>query len=204
MLDLVGNIEGLVLTFGYVAIFSFVFAESGLFFGFFLPGDSLLFTAGILAQRGILDLNILLVGAAVCAIAGDQVGYWMGTKYGRGFFAKPGDFFRDPKNISRAEEFYAKHGRKTIVLARFVPVVRTFAPIVAGIGSMDYKTFLGYNIMGGLLWTLAMVLGGYFLGGIPFIAKNLELIVLVIIFVSLLPVIYELAKGGLGKGGKEK
>ena len=162
MLDLSESIQGLLLGSGYLALFAIVFAESGLFFGFFLPGDSLLFTAGILAATGFFDLKIVLLGVAICAIAGDQVGYWTGANFGKKLFNKPGSFFFDPKHIEEAQGFYEKHGKKTIVLARFVPAIRTFAPIVAGIGGMDYKTFVTYNIAGGILWTLIFVLGGYF------------------------------------------
>src|SRR3989338_7259817 len=131
-----------LLSFGYFALFGIVFAESGLFFGFFLPGASLLFTAGVLASQGIFDIYIALIGTAFFAIAGDQVGYWMGKKYGKRFFNKEGRFFRNPKHITEAEKFYEKHGKKAIVFARFIPAIRTFAPIVAGIGNMEYKTFV--------------------------------------------------------------
>ncbi len=194
MFGLVGNLEAMLVTLGYVALFGMVFAESGLFFGFFLPGDSLLFTAGLLAQRGLLDFNLVVIGTAFFAIAGDQVGYWMGRKYGRRFFVHKGDFFRDPEHIKRAEAFYAKHGKKTIVLARFVPVVRTFAPIVAGASHMDFATFVKYNVLGGIFWSISMVSAGYFLGGIPVIAENIELLVVGIIVLSLAPVALELLK----------
>jgi len=194
MFGLVGNLEALLATLGYVALFAMVFAESGLFFGFFLPGDSLLFTAGILAQRGLLDFNLVVLGTAFFAIAGDQVGYWMGHKYGRRFFVHQGDFFRDPGHIKRAEVFYAKHGKKTIVLARFVPVVRTFAPIVAGASHMDFPAFFKYNVVGGVFWSVSMVSAGYFLGGIPVLAENIELLVVGIIVLSLVPVVLELLK----------
>lgn len=188
MLDLIGSVEKLLLAFGYFALFGMVFAESGLFFGFFLPGDSLLFTAGILASKGIFQIEWVLVGVVIAAIAGDQVGYWTGNKFGKHFFNKPKSLFRDPRRIKQAEEFYAKHGKKTIVLARFVPAVRTFAPIVAGAGHMDYKTFITYNILGGILWTLVFVLAGFFLGSIlPNSGELLTGIILAIIVLSLVP-----------------
>lgn len=188
MLDLIGSLEKLLLAFGYFALFGIVFAESGLFFGFFLPGDSLLFAAGLLAAKGIFDLQLVLVGVAIAAILGDQVGYWTGSKFGKHFFNKPDSLFRDPKHIKQAEEFYAKHGKKTIVLARFFPVVRTFAPIVAGTVHMDYKTFTAYNILGGVLWTLVFVPAGFFLGSVlPNSGELLTLVILVIIVLSLAP-----------------
>jgi len=196
MLDLIGNIESILTSFGYLALFAIVFAESGLFFGFFLPGDSLLFTAGLLASKGLFDLQIVLIGVAVSAIVGDQVGYWMGSRYGRGFFSREGSILRNPSHIREAEEFYQKHGRKMIVIARFVPVVRTFAPIVAGIGKMDYRTFLTFNILGGILWTVVFILAGFLLGQVlPNANEVITLIVFAIIVVSLIPVGLEVWKG---------
>lgn len=200
MFEIIGNLEELILAFGYLVIFSFVFAESGLFFGFFLPGDSLLFTAGLLVSKGLLDLNIVLIGVAVSAILGDQVGYWMGAKFGRSFFTRKGLLFLNPEHVEKAEAFYNKHGKKTIVLARFVPVVRTFAPIVAGIARMDYRTFVSYNIIGGVLWTLTMVLFGFFLGrAIPDAGKYIDYIILVIIVLSVLPIAWEFVKSRMNK-----
>ena len=195
MFDIIANLESFLLSFGYLALFGMVFAESGLFFGFFFPGDSLLFTAGLLSAKGFFDVKIILLGVVVCAIAGDQVGYWMGAKYGKGFFSRPGSFFFDPKHIEDAHGFYEKHGKKTIVLARFVPAVRTFAPIVAGIGKMDYRTFSIYNIAGGVLWTLVFVPAGYFLGTvIPDAGEMLTLVILGIIIISFIPIALELLK----------
>ncbi|MBI2598040.1 MAG: VTT domain-containing protein [Candidatus Diapherotrites archaeon] len=184
-----------LLSFGYLALFGIVFAESGLFFGFFLPGDSLLFTAGLLASQKIFDIKVVLVGVAVCAIAGDQAGYWMGHRFGKNFFTKKNSFLRNPKHVERAEEFYKKHGKKTIILARFVPVVRTFAPIVAGIGNMKYGQFIAYNVLGGTLWTILFVGAGY-LAGIffPKAGEYLSIIVLAIIFFSFIPMATEFLK----------
>lgn len=195
MLDLIGSLESLLVSFGYFALFGMVFAESGLFFGFFLPGDSLLFAAGLLASKEIFQIEWVLIGTAVCAILGDQVGYWTGSKFGKRFFNKPKSLFRDPGHIKQAEEFYAKHGKKTIVLARFVPAVRTFAPIVAGAVHMDYKTFIVYNILGGVLWTLVFVLAGFFLGSIiPNSGELMTGIILAIIILSLVPLGMEYLK----------
>lgn len=179
-------------TFGLIALFGFVFAESGLFFGFFLPGDSLLFTAGIFAAKGFFDIWFVLAGVIVCAFVGDQVGYWTGNRFGPAFFSKQGSFFRNPKYIEKAQAFYDKHGRKAIVLARFVPVVRTFAPILAGTAKMDYATFTLYNAIGGIVWSCLFIGAGFALGNVlPSSGEALTVIVIAIIFVSLLPVFYE-------------
>ena len=192
MLELLKTLEFFLLNFGYAALFAMVFAESGLFFGFFLPGDSLLFAAGALASKGFFELHWLLIGIAVFAIAGDQIGYWTGKKFGKRFFNKPDSVFRNPKHITQAEAFFAKHGKKTIVLARFVPAVRTFAPIVAGAVHMDYKTFIVYNIFGGVLWTLVFVLLGFGLGTVfPDSGEWLSILILAVIVLSLVPLAHE-------------
>lgn len=180
----------LIKTIGLIGIFFIIFAESGLFFGFFLPGDSLLFTAGIFASQGFLNIYILIIGCIVMAILGDSVGYWMGKKYGRKLFERDESFFFKRKYLHDAEVFYKKHGKYTIIMARFIPVIRTFAPIVAGIGKMDYKSFISYNIFGGVFWVTIMSLLGYFLGNlIPNIEKFLIPIIFVIIIISFIPVV---------------
>ncbi len=172
-----------------------IFAESGLFFGFFLPGDSLLFTAGFLASQDILNIWVLLPVFFVAAVLGDSVGYSFGRRVGRRIFNRDDSFFFHKKHIDRAEKFYEKHGKKTIIIARFVPVVRTFAPIVAGIGKMDYSTFLAYNVIGGVLWAIGLTLAGYILGAvIPNLDKYLHIVVGIIIVVSLLPAVWHVAK----------
>ena len=178
---------------GLIGIFLIIFAETGLFFGFFFPGDSLLFTAGIFASQGYLNIYLLLSGSIIMAILGDSIGYWMGHKYGRRFFNRDKGFFFKKKRLEDAENFYKKHGKFTIIIARFVPVIRTFAPIVAGIGKMNYSIFLSYNIFGGIFWVILMLLSGYFLGGlIPNIDSYLLPIILVIIVVSFLPIIIKI------------
>lgn len=178
--------------FGVVAI---VFTESGLFFGFFLPGDSLLFTAGFLASQGYMPIIWLLVLSFVAAVAGDNVGYYFGKKTGPKIFTKEDSFFFRKSHIDKARAFYERYGKMTIILARFVPVVRTFVPIVAGVGQMDYKTFFKFNIIGGFLWTWGIVLMGYLLGNIiPNAEHYLTPIVLVIIAVSFVPGIIELIR----------
>lgn len=185
----------LIETLGTIGIIAIVFAESGLFFGFFLPGDSLLFTAGLFASQGHLSLPILLIGTAIAAIAGDSVGYAFGKRVGPAIFSREDSIIFHKKHIIRAEEFYKKHGVKTILLARFVPVIRTFAPIIAGVGKMPYKTFLAWNIAGGLLWTQLCILGGYYLGQVvPGIEKHLEIVILGIIALSFLPIAIEIIR----------
>lgn len=182
------NLEHLILTTGYLGLFFIVFAESGLLFGFFLPGDSLLITAGLLASRGYFDIKLLIIVTAVAAILGDSVGYWFGDKAGPRIFKKEDSLLFHKKNIIRANEFYKKHGGKTIIIARFMPFIRTFAPIVAGVGEMEYRRFLSFNVFGGIFWVLTTTLGGYLLGNvIPNIEQYFLIIILIVIFVSALP-----------------
>jgi membrane-associated protein len=186
---------------GLFGIFAIVFAESGLLVGFFLPGDSLLFTAGFFASGPSivnealhLPLLPLLIGCLVAAIAGDQVGYVFGRRVGPTLFRRPESRLFKPENVERAKGYFDRYGAKTIVLARFVPVVRTFAPIVAGVSRMDYRTFVTYNIIGGTLWALGVTLLGYFLGQVDVIEQNLEIAILVIVAISALPIVLELLK----------
>jgi len=173
---------------GHLAIWAVIFAESGLLVGFFLPGDSLLFTAGFLASQNILNIWILIPGAFICAVLGDNVGYATGRRFGRSLFQKQDSRFFHKENLIKAEEFYEKHGKKTIVLARFMPIVRTFAPIVAGVSHMNYRVFVAYNLIGGLIWTFGLTILGYFLGKvIPDVDKYLLPIIVAIVVVSFLP-----------------
>lgn len=191
----------------YFALFGVIFAESGLFFGFFLPGDSLLFTSGFLAEKGLFGLNIyiLVIGFFIAAVLGDNVGYAFGRKFGKKLFSKEDSLFFHKDHIRRSEKFYEKHGKKTIIIARFVPIVRTFAPIVAGIGNMHYPTFFTYNIMGGILWAIGLPLAGFFLGSaIPASEKYLEVIILGIVFLSLTPTFYHVLKEKEGRSGIKK
>lgn len=186
----------LIKTLGTLGIVAIIFAESGLFFGFFLPGDSLLFTAGLVASQGYLNFWVLLVGAAVAAIAGDSVGYGFGRKAGPKLFSREDSRFFKKIYLERTKVFYKRHGKKTIVLARFVPIVRTFAPILAGVGLMSYRTFLLYNIIGGLGWSVGLLTLGYGLGKfIPDIDRYILPIVLIIIFFSMLPNLADFVKG---------
>ncbi len=182
----------LVTTVGLAGVIAIIFAESGLFFGFFFPGDSLLFTAGILASNGYFSIAWLMVGTAVAAILGDSFGYWFGKKTGPAIFSREDSFFFHKKHIERSQKFYEAHGKKTIILARFIPIVRTFAPILAGVGKMGYRTFVSYNIIGGLIWSFGLTGLGYFLGGlIPSIDRYLLPIILAIVTTSLIPVLYD-------------
>lgn len=180
---------------GYFGVFGFIFAESGLFVGFFLPGDSLLFTAGFLASQGFLDIWVLSLGTFVAAVSGVSVGYAFGRRVGPAIFSREDSLFFSRGNLERARVFYEKHGGKTLILARFIPFVRTFAPILAGVGKMRYGAFLVYNIIGGLLWAVGLSFFGYFLGNsIPNADRYLLPIVLAIIFFSVLPGLIHLIK----------
>ena len=177
---------------GLLGIFLVVFAESGIFVGFFLPGDSLLFTSGLLASQGILNIYTLVPVVFVAAILGDNIGYTFGRKIGIKIFTKEDSIFFHKDHIARAQHFYEKYGKKTIVLARFIPVVRTFAPILAGVGGMSYRTFLVYNIVGAFFWAVGLTLAGYLLGNlVPNVDKYLFPIIGGIILLSFLPVIRE-------------
>jgi membrane-associated protein len=180
---------------GIIGVIAIIFAETGLFFGFFFPGDSLLFTAGIFASQGFLNIWVLIVGCVLAAIIGDSIGYWSGHKWGRGLFEREDSVFFKKKYLLEAEEFYKKHGKNTIVLARFVPLVRTFAPIVAGVAQMKYITFFIYNILGGVFWVMLMLLSGYFLGSvIPNPDTYILPIAVLIIIISFLPIILKIIR----------
>lgn len=184
------SIETLIESVGYLGVTAIIFAENGLLIGFFLPGDSLLFTAGFLASQGFIPIDIWLLAALfwLASVLGVSVGYAFGQRFGRRLFERPDSRFFKKENLVRAEEFYRRHGAKTIVLARFIPIVRTFAPIVAGVGRMSYPVFLTYNIVGGGLWAVGLTLFGYWLGGrIPSIDTYLLPIIFVIILLSVAP-----------------
>lgn len=190
----------IIKTAGVIGIILIVFAETGLFFGFFFPGDSLLFTAGIFASQGFFSITILLVGCIIAAILGDSVGYWSGKKYGRKLFDRDEGFFFKRKHLYDAEIFYEKHGKSTIIIARFVPIIRTFAPIVAGIGNMNYFSFISYNIFGGIFWVSGLLLLGYFLGEmIPNPDVYIIPIAFLIIILSFIPIIIKMIRFKLNK-----
>lgn len=182
------DLKELLMTVGYLGIFLIVFAESGLLIGFFLPGDSLLFTAGFLAAAGFFNLPSLVLIVVIAAIVGDQVGYLFGRHTGPRIFTRDDSLLFHKKNLYAAEAFYEKHGGKTIILARFMPIVRTFAPIVAGAGDMKYARFTFFNVIGGILWGAGVTIAGYFLGSlIPDIDRYLLPIIAVIVIASVAP-----------------
>lgn len=187
------DLPELIKSVGYFGIWAIIFAESGLLIGFFLPGDSLLFTAGFLASQGFLNIWLLIIGSFICAVAGDNVGYATGNRFGRRLFEREDSWLFHKKNLVKTEKFFRKYGKKTLVLARFLPIVRTFAPIFAGITKMHYPTFMTYNLIGGFIWTVGVTLLGYFLGQlIPDVDQYLLPIILVIIVVSIVPSIIHL------------
>ena len=165
-----------------------IFVETGFFVGFFLPGDSLLVTAGVFAAAGVIPLHWILLPGILCAIAGDQVGYWIGRAAGSTLYTRRDSFLFRRSHLQRAHAFYEKHGGKTVILARFVPIIRTFCPPVTGAAAMPYGTFLAYDILGGFLWVGSMILGGYFLGRhVPNIEHRIQYVIFAVIFLSILP-----------------
>lgn len=170
-----------------------VFVETGFFVGFFLPGDSLLVTAGVFSAAGVVPLKWLLLPVMLCAIVGDQIGYWIGRGAGAALYRREDSLFFKKRHLRRAHDFYQKYGGKTVIMARFVPIIRTFCPPVAGAAGMSYTTYLLFDICGGILWVGTMILGGYFLGrSIPNISQKIHYVILVVIFLSLLPVMISL------------
>lgn len=191
------DIKLLVESVGLFGVYGIVFAESGLLIGFFLPGDSLLFTAGLLASPAFKFFNIwaLVLGSWGAAVLGDNFGYYFGKKVGKGLFKRQRSVLFNPENLVKAQKFYEKHGGKAIVLARFMPVIRTFAPIVAGIGDMNHSRFMFFNFLGGTIWVWALTFLGYFLGAvIPDVEKYILAIVGVIVVLSVMPPLYHLYK----------
>ncbi len=196
--------EKLLRSGGYLLLFGIIFAESGLLIGFFLPGDSLLFIAGMAAAGTLqqaagtdaihFNIWIVVTGVFIAAVAGDQVGYAFGNKAGPALFKRPDSRFFKQEHVESAEEFFEHHGPKAIVLARFVPIVRTFTPIVAGAGNMQYRTFVRFNILGGFLWGVGVTMIGYFMGNISFVRENLEVALVLIVAVSVIPMAIEIIK----------
>ncbi len=190
-----GGLVHLVEFVGYPGLFAAVFLESGVFFGFFLPGSSMLFTAGLLATQGLFNIWILIPLLTVAAVGGDSAGYWFGNTVGVSLFFKKDSRFFKHQYLEQAKDFYEKHGVLAVILARFIPIIRTFAPIIAGIANMRYRTFLAYNIVGGFLWAAGLAFIGYFLGErVPLISHYITPIALVIIVVSFFPIFWELRK----------
>ncbi len=189
------DVESLVRVGGLAGLAAIVFIETGLLVGFFLPGDSLLVTAGLFAARGDLNVVYLILVLSLAAIVGDTVGYNIGARTGPKLFSRPDSLLFNRKHLISTREFYERHGPFTIVIARFVPIIRTFAPVVAGIGAMEYRRFLAYNVVGGIGWVLVTVLGGYFLGQmVPNIHDHLHKVIAIVIVLSLLPAIIKVAR----------
>jgi membrane-associated protein len=189
-----------IIAFGYIGVFITIFAESGFLLGFFLPGDSLLFTVGLLSSQGYFNIEIIVILALSGAILGDNFGYWVGKKFGPKIFNRDDSFFFKKKYVARAAEFYSLYGKKAIILARFVPIVRTFVPIMAGVARMQYGIFVSYNVIGGIIWTVGVTLVAYTLGTqFPGIKEYLHIIIVGIILVSVLPIVFDLARQRLSK-----
>ena len=181
-----------------------VFAETGLLVGFFLPGDSMLFTVGMLIATGTIHIPLWLFASAifVCAFAGDQTGYIIGRKTGPALFKKPDSRFFSQKNVEHAHAFFEKFGGRAVILARFVPVVRTFVPVIAGVAKMNHKTFVLFNLIGAALWGVGVTLLGYWLGQFEWVGKNIDIIFIAIVFISVIPIGVELLKAGVGSKKK--
>jgi len=184
----------------YILLFLFIFMETGLVLTPFLPGDSLLFIAGTLAATGALNVILLFLILAAAAVLGDTANYWLGRYFGEKVFSR----FIKHEHMERTKRFFDRYGKKTIVIARFVPIVRTFAPFVAGIGKMNYFTFISYNVIGGIAWVALFVFAGYFFGNIPFVKNNLKFIVVLIIIISMIPMLLEYIKHKREKAGLTK
>lgn len=189
------DIEIIVRNIGYIGVFLIIFAESSLFFSFFLPGSSLLFTAGFLASQGFFNIWFLFAGVALAAIVGDNVGYWFGSHVGQKIFEKEDSHIFKKKHLEKTRIFFEKYGTRSLVIGRFIPIVRTFVPILAGVGSMKYRIFFQYNVIGGIMWCGLVTFLGYFLGKtIPNVEHFLLPIVALIVFASFVPVLLEIRK----------
>jgi len=192
-LNLDKHLNELILQYGYLTygiLFVVIFAETGFVFTPFLPGDSLLFAAGAFAALGSFNVHLLFILLATAAVLGDTINYWIGHYLGLKLFEKYPRFLKK-EYLDRTHQFYEKHGGKTIIIARFVPIIRTFAPFVAGIGAMSYTKFITYNVIGGILWCAKFIYGGYFFGNLSFVKNNFSIVIITIIFISVLPGIIE-------------
>ncbi|MCW2762226.1 MAG: hypothetical protein JWR85_2427 [Marmoricola sp.] len=189
-----------------LVVVAIVFAETGLIVAAFLPGDSLLFTFGVLVAAHVVPLPLWLVviASAAAAVGGDQVGYALGRRFGPRVFSRRHSRLLNPHHVDKAQEFFERHGSKAVVLARFVPVVRGFVPAVAGVGRMSYRRFAAYNVVGGVAWTMTMLLGGFYAGGIPLVAAHVELLAVALVALSLVPVMFVWVRNRLRRRGEGK
>jgi membrane-associated protein len=205
VLEQLPTLEQIITWGGYVGLFAIVFSETGLLVGFFLPGDSLLVTAGLFAARGQLDIRILVPLLCIAAITGNASGYFIGHKAGRALYNRPQSRWFRKDHLIKTHEFYEKYGGITIVLAQFMPFARTFAPVVAGIAEMKYRRFASFNVGGAILWISSMTLLGYFLGrSIPGVEKRIEYVIAIVIFVSILPLLYKYVRHKLAARRAQK
>ncbi len=205
ILHLDQHLDSIIRTYGlwaYLILFLVIFCETGLVVTPFLPGDSLLFAAGTIAARGTLDVGILAVALIVAAVAGDAANYWIGRVAGTRILRARGRWYLREEHLERTHAFYERHGAKTIVLARFVPIIRTFAPFVAGLGEMTYSRFTLYNVFGGIAWIVIFVFGGYYFGNLPFVKERFSLVVLAVIVLSIVPLVIAFVRDRPGRSGQ--
>ena len=201
--ETVYNVPELIRWGGYFGLFAIIFSETGLFVGFFLPGDSLLVTAGVFAAAGTLEIRYLIPLLIVAAVAGNATGYTIGYRTGKAIYGRPDSFFFRRRHLIRTQQFYDKHGGKTIILAQFMPIVRTFAPLVAGVAQMKYRRFASFNVVGAIIWIGSMILTGYFLGrSVPDIDRHLHIVIAIVIFLSLLPGIFTYLRERYARGAE--
>lgn len=184
---------------GYLVLCGIIFAETGLLFGFILPGDSLLFTVGAVAGAGGINVYLIMFLLVFAVLLGDNLGYYLGRRTGPVIFSRPDSLLFKKNHVVKTQEFFDRHGAKTIMFARFLPVIRSFAPFMAGVGGMKYRSFLAYSFVGGLFWVITLTLAGYFFGNIQIVKDNFEKVILIVVALSFMPMVYEILKSKLRK-----